>query len=785
MSAPPPVGIPIVQAVVVPEVLITAESQPEASEAHLANVDAEAEAVQAAFGGPANAEVHRNISVADLGRLLEGRKVWCFPGHGDAMLQSETVLAFVSAAGAVEVVSIDTLVSTVRPQVLKGKLELIVLTGCCTARLAAALRDGAFVPYIVCWETVLHDEAGRIFGTSFAKAIAARVEPPDAFEKARTEVCTVTERGKLDTGFSADVQKFELDVNPKDSSFVDQATGRLIVHPGASRGRLSAGIPTLLRYESTNVHDVPTLPAYYMPRPEQWDLRASLVNGVRGDGTVVGIVGANAVTGIAGTAGLGKTTTANWLALDPIVRSAFRDGVFWLEFGKERTAMQRLMRLAELLGVLPEDLNRLEGLGVDAVRDEVAKQLKGRCCLIILDDVWDKQQPKPFQKLACGRVSVLMTTRKSFIVEAFGEQLSRLSLRPMEDDVSTRLMVQSSGKEIVELHGPSLAKLVKMCAGVPAMLRSVGRMCHKRSAEVVVTWFADHKLSHRMPKSMASADGYQQDAADGNLFLAYEGQLEGLAERDEELATRCTMLSIFPEDTNMPLEILADLWGTDVAETREVVERLGGEHLVELVDDGAMIRLLDPVRDYLNCRAKGSVATWHHRLLEGISDGPLCQLTIGHDGEFANEQYGGYWDGDEGLNHFLHHALRSTTSLSCTELALGGSCAYVLQAVFRLMPHLRELHLESYRMGDTGIATFADVLCDGILSELQTLDMGDACSPSGQSGVSLNYLRPLAAVIQEGMLPALNTILTDGQMDADARLLEVCEGRGIFVRDAL
>ena len=198
------------------------------------------------------------------------------------------------------------------------------------------------------------------------------------------------------------MQKFELDVDPRDSSLVNQKTGRLIHHPGASRGRLVAGTPKLFRYDGGIVlHDVPTLPVYYLPRPEQWDLRASLVNGVRGDGTVVGIVGASlSVTGIAGTAGLGKTTTANWLALDPVVRSAFRDGVFWLEFGKERTAMQRLVRLADMLGVPPEDLDRLERRGMDAVRDEVARWLKDRSCLIILDDVWDKQQPKPFQKLA-------------------------------------------------------------------------------------------------------------------------------------------------------------------------------------------------------------------------------------------------------------------------------------------------------------------------------------------------------------------------------------------------
>ena len=153
MSAAPAVGVPVAQAV--PEVLITAESQPatlngQPNSAHLANVGPEATEIQAAFGGAANSEMHRNISVSELGRLLEGRTTWCFPGHGDAKLQSEPVLAFVGAGGAIEVVSIATLVDTVRPHVLTGKLKLIVLTGCCTARLAAELRGRAGVPYVVC-----------------------------------------------------------------------------------------------------------------------------------------------------------------------------------------------------------------------------------------------------------------------------------------------------------------------------------------------------------------------------------------------------------------------------------------------------------------------------------------------------------------------------------------------------------------------------------------------------------------------------------------------------------
>ena len=81
MSVAPAVGVPVAHAVGVPEVLITAESQPatrdgQPNRAHLANVDPEATAIQAAFGGASNAEVRRNISLSELDRLLEGRSTW-------------------------------------------------------------------------------------------------------------------------------------------------------------------------------------------------------------------------------------------------------------------------------------------------------------------------------------------------------------------------------------------------------------------------------------------------------------------------------------------------------------------------------------------------------------------------------------------------------------------------------------------------------------------------------------------------------------------------------------
>ena len=67
--------------------------------------------------------------------------------------------------------SIETLVGTVRPHVLEGSLQLVVLTGCCTSNLAAALVERARVPHVLyagrSFSVMRH---GRIFGTAFAEA---------------------------------------------------------------------------------------------------------------------------------------------------------------------------------------------------------------------------------------------------------------------------------------------------------------------------------------------------------------------------------------------------------------------------------------------------------------------------------------------------------------------------------------------------------------------------------------------------------------------------------------
>ena len=351
-------GIPV--ATQCPEILITAQSYG-ASPHHLANVGPEALLQQTAFGGPEKAEVMSDINVVQLNDALRGRKVLCFAGHGDAPLLGETVPGFVDAGG-LQAVSISTLVEVIRAHVLKGYLQMVVFTGCCTLELAKALHERALVPFCVCWASVLSDAAGPAFGAGFASSYAAGETPLVDFDAACTAVHMQTEPGYLDSagstpGLESSVQKYELWVDPKDAALVfpkhHPDAGRLRSFPaGAHRGRIAAGVPKLIQLDPPR--GVDPLPATYVPRPEQLEMRNALVAGIRKEGVVVSLVGSSektvsAVSGISGTPGLGKTTTARWLCRDLCVRVAFRDGIHWLEFGQRRTAGEVLSQLARSL----------------------------------------------------------------------------------------------------------------------------------------------------------------------------------------------------------------------------------------------------------------------------------------------------------------------------------------------------------------------------------------------------------------------------------------------------
>lgn len=203
----------------------------------------EAQRTQTAFGGRSRAALLLNPCIEDFHSALVGRSTWWFSGHGDATLQGEFVPAF-AINGALQTVSIKTLIDMVRPHAVSGCLKRVIFTGCCTLQLGKRLHAEACVSEIVCWETVMPDEIGPAFADALATALAVGSAIRVAFDAGRSAVHRLTESGHLDNGLPANVQMFELDVDPMDGTRVNLATGRLW-----STGRRAGGTPRLLEPE--------------------------------------------------------------------------------------------------------------------------------------------------------------------------------------------------------------------------------------------------------------------------------------------------------------------------------------------------------------------------------------------------------------------------------------------------------------------------------------------------------------------------------------------------------
>jgi len=212
-------------------------------------------------------EVLRNVTVehfrASLGKLHPDVLVFC--GHGDADLGQGLALAFMnSERGRIELERDETIADILCAHASEtevdadasggcqtgARLQLLVLNGCCTLRLANLMRVRAppALRHIVCWRTITHDEAARAFGISFLRRRLRRrhqqrrESPRAAFEGAKCDVLLHRADSTLGGGWvDTSVPKFAF-ADPNDGSVVDQGTRLLLDGSSAT----AAGVPAFV-----------------------------------------------------------------------------------------------------------------------------------------------------------------------------------------------------------------------------------------------------------------------------------------------------------------------------------------------------------------------------------------------------------------------------------------------------------------------------------------------------------------------------------------------------------
>ena len=154
-----------------------------------------------------SATVHENASLSEFREAIRFARAWWYTGYdtGKYGLDSTGLpLFFTEAAKAretsakgkhvmsvekdVQDVSMEEISAIVASAVADGKLKVVVLNACRTLKLAEALRSSAGVPFVVCWEGEVADEAAMIFGTALASHVSKGVAYEEAFKRARKAV---------------------------------------------------------------------------------------------------------------------------------------------------------------------------------------------------------------------------------------------------------------------------------------------------------------------------------------------------------------------------------------------------------------------------------------------------------------------------------------------------------------------------------------------------------------------------------------------------------------------
>ena len=344
------------------------------------------------------------------------------------------------------------------------------------------------------------------------------------------------------------------------------------------------------------------LPPNFVPRPNEFRRIVDAVLDKGGKNPS----GANVV--VHGVGGFGKTTLALSVCHDPDVFMACDGGVLWVTLGQQPSVASELERMyAALTGERPGFKDQ------DDAMFEISKKLEGKRCLIVIDDVWNFRDLKPFLYSArsCSR---LITTRVFNVARDATDERYRFELKALEPDEAEQLL--AAGITLTGGGTPNVRRLAGRLNRVPLLLQLAnrtlrGQLALGQSVDEALDW----ALSQYKDGGVVAFD--EKNANDRRDAIKNTVEVS-LSFVDDE-RQRCLELGVLHEDTDVPFSVVAALWNMNETQVQQLVQRLHDFGLVELNLPRRSIRLHDYVRGYLESVLPDRAAV-HARLAQAWAD---------------------------------------------------------------------------------------------------------------------------------------------------------------------
>jgi hypothetical protein len=340
-----------------------------------------------------------------------------------------------------------------------------------------------------------------------------------------------------------------------------------------------------------------TLPSNFVDRPEEFH---RIVHAVLDDGHKNP---AGTAVVLCGTGGFGKTTMALRVCHDPDVFAACDGGILWVTLGEQPSIVTELEQIyAALTGERPGFKNQ------DDAMFAVGRKLEGKRCLIVVDDVWNMQDLKPF--LHGGSSSTrLITTRIFKVALDAANDANRIDIgAPNADEAAAMLSAGVPVPDASLVHVRQLASRVKR---VPLLLQLANRTLVEQIALGQSVDDALHWALQRYKDLGVVAFDDNAVARRDAIAKTVEVSLGRLADERQ----RCLDLGVLHEDTDVPFRVLGTLWNVKDTDVQVLAQRLHNFGLVVLNLPGRSIRMHDFIRQYFESQLS-EPASVHGRLVE-------------------------------------------------------------------------------------------------------------------------------------------------------------------------
>jgi hypothetical protein len=315
-------------------------------------------------------------------------------------------------------------------------------------------------------------------------------------------------------------------------------------------------------------------------------------------------------TGLAGAGGFGKTRLATWVCHRPEIDGRYPGGLLWATVGQEVHDADLAERVNDLIFALSGERSPISD--PDTAGAELGRLLDERePLLLVVDDVWEDAQLRPFRFGGCC-CTRLVTTRIPDLLPPGG---ARIAVDAMSGDQARQLVADG----VVGLPADVADHLADLAGRWPVLLNLVNGVLLRRvergqAAERAAAGIMDALVTEG-PVAFDPARPADRSHA---VAATIEASMVLLDHADRE---RYLDLAIFPEDVDIPVDVLALLW-PDCRVDRLCEELVGlglaADYRLDL--PGQRLVLHDVMRAYLKTRRNATErAAVHGRLISAAA----------------------------------------------------------------------------------------------------------------------------------------------------------------------